>query len=608
MSNTKRPRSHTVVPSPISQIINVVPDSQDTVDDEQQKRRKTSGLSLEDIEAAQALEGLRAGTPSFSRELDKHLLKSDTRVDYVRAPSYRSHHVSDADIDAALRSTPSSSSCQEHREVEPLLSLVTSHHPLLSTAINGSLNAYTSSKSYSPRFRYGAELVERHIGSPMASTVATASRLTGADSAARWLYRRSESRTKEKGSERTRISERNNFEQRDVERGPDHALFPKPLVHEDVDMYTGDTFLSEPLPRYDAEERSPKYVRQEPSAQPRQNTQPSDHQTWTQTLITTTSGLGVAMKPESLRRLKYCLKWLRWANNQLHSMTIALQDLINECRKSQHGASEIPTKDEDGDLQSMAEPTDQDTITSRMRYLKSRIQRTLKQTIEIVSTYAGGALPTNAQNLVRSQLFSFPARVFFASPRIEARSAQTPLGLASPKHIASQGVSATGSTAQTIMTQGSSPDLEQNSYEAEVKSALRVMILAHQGLDILSQVSGVIDGTIDQADKWLDRMGRGETKDDKQQGGTRSKQKAQWQQQHVNGQVNGHMNGHVKQEDHDGEELVKPDDLKQEDLDEKEYAVTDDEVTTVKDEKRDREVKLPDGEVSVLHAARRNTQ
>jgi hypothetical protein len=63
---------------------------------------------------------------------------------------------------------------------QPMLSLLTSNHPWLGGTISGSLAAYNLTKDYSPRFvKYGAELVERNVGSPMVNTVSSVGRRTG---------------------------------------------------------------------------------------------------------------------------------------------------------------------------------------------------------------------------------------------------------------------------------------------------------------------------------------------------------------------------------------------------------------------------------------------
>jgi hypothetical protein len=40
------------------------------------------------------------------------------------------------------------------------------------------------------------------------------------------------------------------------------------------------------------------------------------------------------------------------------------------------------------------------------------------------------------------------------------------------------------------------------------ESAQKVLVLAKEGLDMVSQVSGVLDGTIVSAEEWCERMGK----------------------------------------------------------------------------------------------------
>jgi hypothetical protein len=88
-----------------------------------------------------------------------------TQADFARSPTAHS-------ITLSARSPTA--------EPEPLLSLLTSNHPWLGGTINGSISAYNTTKGYTPRFvQYGAELIERNIGSPMVNTVSSVGRRTG---------------------------------------------------------------------------------------------------------------------------------------------------------------------------------------------------------------------------------------------------------------------------------------------------------------------------------------------------------------------------------------------------------------------------------------------
>ncbi len=102
--------------------------------------------------------------------------------------------------------------------------------------------------------------------------------------------------------------------------------------------------------------------------------------------------------------------------------------------------------------------------------------KTLKDVIDKVSIYAGGALPENARELVKRHLTSLPQRFRLAA-------------------------------MQESSAQQQNQDAEAK--EKEVKEgAQKVLVLAKEGLDMMAQVSGVLDGTIVSAEEWCERLGR----------------------------------------------------------------------------------------------------
>jgi hypothetical protein len=115
----------------------------------------------------------------------------------------------------------------------------------------------------------------------------------------------------------------------------------------------------------------------------------------------------------------------------------------------------------------------QDTslLSQRIQVVREDVLSTLKQVVDVVSKYAGGALPENARNLVRRHLTSLPHRFQVAS------------------------------------TSHPPPDSSASSSEATV-SAHRILVLAQEGLDMMSQVSGVVNDTLVSAELWCDRLGK----------------------------------------------------------------------------------------------------
>ncbi|KAJ5637139.1 hypothetical protein N7490_007018 [Penicillium lividum] len=387
----------------------------DSLDD--RTRRAASVLSMDDLEAAQALEGLR--------------------TEYGQSPR-------------ASRQTISGTS-PNPSQAEPLLSLLTSSHPLISSAINGSVSAYTTSKSYSARFKFGAEFIERNIGSPVANTVGSVGRKTGVESGLRWaLQRRESSRDSNHTSKRRKV---NSETPMDVEQGPEPMLQGQSEGQTQSQPRTrssSDLSMAETLPPYD-DTRSPRYEEKPGRQTP----------TWQSRLVISTSGLGVAMSEESLRSLTYCLTWLRWANGRLGRAIVALQNALTEWdqKKNQSQQSDL----EGGESASL--------LTQRIQAVKADVLSTLKQVVDVVSKYAGGALPENARHLVRRHLTSLPHRFQMAS------TSQPP------------------------------PGSVEASSDATV-GAHRILVLANESLDILGQVSGVVNDTLVSAEHWCERLGR----------------------------------------------------------------------------------------------------
>ncbi|KAH8701789.1 clock controled protein (Ccg-8) [Talaromyces proteolyticus] len=387
--------------------------------DDDRARRAASVLSMDDIEAAQALEGLRS--------------------DFVHSPPSHPTALPQAHSQQQqLSATPN----QPHNgHPEPLLSLLTSTHPLISSAINGSMSAYESSKSYSTRFKYGAEFLERNIGSPVANTVGTVSRKTGVEGGLRWAFQRRD--TNELGEPNKRRKTEDSSENTDME---------KTMMQRD--RSTSDTSYSETLPPYD-DHKSPSYEEVNSSDQ-MANDSAQNQRSWHNRLVISTSGLGVAMSDESLRRLAYCLKWLKWANERLNNAVLALKNALHkwEERSADENSSQ-----------------NRAMLSQHIQAVREDVLRTLRQVVDIVSKYTGGALPENARNLVRRHLVSLPQRFKLAS------------------------------TSDSSVESGSATS-------DEATSARRVLVLAQEGLDMMTQVHRVVDDTLVSAQTWCERLNR----------------------------------------------------------------------------------------------------
>lgn len=341
---------------------------------------------------------------------------------------------------------------------------------------------YSNSKKTYPRFKAGAEYVEGYLG-PVANTVGTVGRKTGVDGGIRWFLgagrRHASSSSNGEGDDRQshkrrKVTGTRSPAESNLEALADRALAGSPSV--DLDAYgfqkerRNSISTVDTLPAYD-DARSPAYsdaVAPQRQASPKPGTFP-------QRIIMSTSGLSIAMSDESLRSLKYCLQWLRWANEHIGKVVAALRLALE-----QYDARRAT--DEGGD-HVMVDAEEKRRLAARIAELRGDVLKTLRDVIETVSKYAGGALPENARELVRKHLTSLPQRFRLANMQDGA-----------------------------IQHQG------EDAKEHEVRDgALRVLVLAKEGLDMMEQVSGVLDCTIVSAEEWCERLGKTKNGDDQQQ-------------------------------------------------------------------------------------------
>ncbi|KAF5632554.1 clock-controlled 8 (ccg-8) [Fusarium tjaetaba] len=356
---------------------------------------------------------------------------------------------------------------------EPLLSLLTTTHPLLASTIEGATSAYGGAKNFSPRFRSGAEYVEGYL-TPIANTVGSVGRVTGVEGGVRWFLgagRRQNSSTsdletgnskKRRKTDEDEAVSNKRFESEGMQQMSDEQMDTAPSPSsKTMSRRMSTTSTIDTLPAYD-ELRSPAYTETD-SNSPRPS---RPNSAWQSRLITSTSGLSVAMSQESLRSLKYCLQWLRWANDHIARVISALKTTLDEYEK-------VP----DGQAGGQADPESRSQLAARISNLKGDVLRTLREAINTVSKYAGGALPENARILVRRHLTSLPQR-FRVATMTDRNAGQQ--------------------DNETVLTEG----------------AHKVLVLAKEGLDMVVQVSGVVDGTIVSAEQWLDRMGKRRAQED----------------------------------------------------------------------------------------------
>lgn len=433
---------------------------------------RASSVSLDDPDVRMAAEAL-----------------GDLRADFISSPP-KGH--------TPLPSTSSPRSFGADNGPEPLFSLLTTSHPLIANTIDTANKAYTTSKKTYPRFKSGAEYIEGYL-SPVASTVGSVGRATGVHGGIRWFLgagRRHGSSSSDletgsrKSQKRRKVDNKSSGEQ-GLDALADKAVAARSIANLDLYDFTRDRRNSistvdtqDTLPAYDDTGRSPDYSdAPEPQNQVANRPNGGAAGPWQQRLIMSTSGLSIAMSKESLRSLKYCLQWLRWANEHIAKTIAALKSILQQYDGSAKPERTAGEGQEDREMtdgpESASAPADRNQLAARITELKSDVLKTLRDVIDTVSKYAGGALPDNARELVHRHLTSLPQRFRVATLQ----------------------------DASGAKKQGTGPE-EQ---EQEVRdSAQRVLVLAREGLDMMEQVSGVLDGTIHSAEEWCQRLGKTE--------------------------------------------------------------------------------------------------
>ncbi|KAF3771125.1 transcription factor Opi1, partial [Cryphonectria parasitica EP155] len=433
---------------------------------------RASSVSLDDPDVRMAAEAL-----------------GDLKADFVSSPQNMNN--------TGPTSPPHQFGTPGSSEAEPLLSLVLSSGSMLAKPIEGTVTAYNTTKNFSPGFiKTPVEYVEGVVGSGF--------HMSGIEGGVRWFFRgkgrhpsSSDLETGEGSHKRRKVgsrgSSRSGSRRGDASGGmaltSSHSPETEPFGLSDkerrLSVGTVDT-----LPAYD-DARSPAYTENAMAASDNKQATPttnsrssSTNPAWQQRLMMSTSGLSIAMSEESLRSLKYCLTWLRWANDHIGRVILALKDALEKYDSRQPRDAAMRN---DGNGAEDSEHARRE-LSARVTALRSDVLKTLTSVIETVSKYTGGALPENARALVRRHLQSLPQRFVLATQEDANANANANGRDVNPEPATEEGPG----------------DKEKDAREG----AKRVLVMAKEGLDMMAQVSCVLDGTIVSAEEWCEKLGR----------------------------------------------------------------------------------------------------
>ncbi|KAG2357263.1 transcription factor Opi1-domain-containing protein [Suillus spraguei] len=235
-----------------------------------------------------------------------------------------------------------------------------------------------------------------------------------------------------------------------------------------------------------------------------------------QAVLLEAGGISAAVSEESMRRLKYCLQWLQYATSHIDAQILILRDFIES----------LHSPDSSSDTDTLISPTHMRTLTD----VRRDIVQTIRQVVDIVSKYAGSALPEPARSRVRGFILHLPQRWATASVNPAPGMADGAPGANSVVGAAAGGAGSTRRARTTrhhkersaggpdrsqactpVSSRASSPLASTRvglrpTTSAATQAAQRVLALATESLDMMRGVTGVVKDSLDRADAWVERL------------------------------------------------------------------------------------------------------
>jgi hypothetical protein len=223
---------------------------------------------------------------------------------------------------------------------------------------------------------------------------------------------------------------------------------------------------------------------------------------WQTRLYYSSTGLATALSDESRRSLKYCLKILFTANANLVTLIETLSSVVDELDRYLHQKtatvnSEPFTPCIVGHLPESLDQRRQ-RLAQTVDRLKDEALKTLKTVVDTISRYAGGGLPEQAREVVKRQLLAFPMRWQAAASSTTSTAVQQP----------SANKSDCGDEKDAVVSAARDDDSSHTKGKA-----VRVLVMAREGLDMMRSVTEVVEGTLASADEWCDRFGKSRGED-----------------------------------------------------------------------------------------------
>ncbi|KAI0796126.1 transcription factor Opi1-domain-containing protein [Abortiporus biennis] len=274
--------------------------------------------------------------------------------------------------------------------------------------------------------------------------------------------------------------------------------------------------------------------RHSPSSNEPQNQQQVVQRSRWQAVLLEAGGIGAAVSEESMRRLKYCLQWLLYATEHIDQQILVLRDFIASLQIHEAGSSSTSPSSSPSSRTYSQDPHHLHTLST----IRKDVVDTIRQVVDVVSKYAGGALPEPAKLRVRSFILTLPQRWASANtgPSADAPSTSTPKPEGKVKTERTGRGNRTAASAPYTYgppngegsngrvhppprsrpaSRATSPSSTRvpppragvhETGPAMTHAATKILTLATESLDMLRAVTQVFKESLDKADAWVERL------------------------------------------------------------------------------------------------------
>ncbi|BGP21391.1 clock controlled protein [Rhodotorula toruloides] len=227
-----------------------------------------------------------------------------------------------------------------------------------------------------------------------------------------------------------------------------------------------------------------------------------------QTVLLEAGGLGAAVSEESLKSLRYCLQWLLYATAHLDHQIGILRGFIISLR-SHTGGSSSPSSN----------ALVAASASAHLAQIKHDVVETIRKVVEVVSKYAGAALPEQAKRYVRQSILGLPVKWASAieggrrsregSVSEMSAAGESDIGTPRPERMhESYFPGAAGSSQGPV--ESSNERVKGGHASSELnptaEAADRILTFAVESLDMLRSVTGIFGESVERAEAWIERF------------------------------------------------------------------------------------------------------